>query len=77
MSLRTDLLLLVGNLALPELVESRKSETRFPNDADLRGMAVSLNRIQSIYSLDVRDLTKVRISKRFSSRRHFIWMHRA
>ena len=77
MSLRTDLLLLVGNLALPELVETRKSETRFPNDADLRGMAVSLNRIQSIYSLDVRDLTKVRISKRFSSRLHVIWMHRA
>ena len=67
-SLRTDLL---------QLVETRKSETRFPNDADLHGMAVSLNRIQSIYSLDVRDLAKVRISKNFSSRLHIIWMHRA
>ena len=52
-TLRADLL---------QFVERLKSGSSFPSDADLHGMAVSLNRIQSIYSLDVRDLTIVRIS---------------
>ena len=50
-TLRADLL---------QFVETLKSGSSFPSDADLHGMAVSLNRIQSIYSLDVRDLTMVR-----------------
>lgn len=53
---------------LLHFVETRKSVSSFPSDADLQGMAVSLNRIQSIYSLDVRDLTKVRISTEFQFR---------
>ena len=55
-TLRTDLL---------QFVETRKSASSFPSDADLHGMAVSLNRIQSIYSLDVRDLSMVRLSTEF------------
>ena len=41
-----------------ELVKTEVLGPCFPTEADLQGMAVSLNRIQSIYLLDVRDLSR-------------------
>ena len=41
-----------------ELVKTEALGPCFPTEADLQGMAVSLNRIQSIYLLDVRDLSR-------------------
>ena len=41
-----------------ELVKTETLGSSFPTEADLVGMAVSLNRIQSIYLLDVRDLSQ-------------------
>ena len=41
-----------------ELVKTETLGSSFPTEADLDGMAVSLNRILSIYLLDVRDLSQ-------------------